>query len=205
MKNLYLRSAVALACALSLAACGGDDDGTMQLRGVVEGVTIDGLVLQNKGGPELKVEPFAGSFVFPDLIAVNTEYDITFKSIPSNATCKMVNGKGKSSTYGIGQIGVSCTLKPHDVKGKIVGLTTEPLVIINGTHRLNIRANQSTFNLRVDPIDEKKPVPMPGQVGETQAYGLSVLQQPPGLTCRIDNAIGIMGKTDVDNILITCN
>ncbi|NHZ61341.1 hypothetical protein [Massilia genomosp. 1] len=202
MKNLYLRSAVALACALSLAACGGDDDGTMQLGGSVQGVTIDGLVLQNKGGPELKVEPFASSFVFPNLIAVNTEYDITFKSIPSNATCKMVNGKGKSSNYGIGQIGVSCTLKPHDVKGKIVGLTSGPLVIINGTYRLTIAANETAFNLTTESADKKTKF---GEVGETQAYGLSVLQQPPGLICRIDNAIGTMGKTDVDNILITCN
>lgn len=203
MKNLYLRSAVALACALSLAACGGDDDGTMQLGGTVQGVTIAGLVLQNKGGPELKVEPFASSFVFPDLIASNTEYDITFKSTPSNATCQIFNGKGKSSIYGVNSASVVCTLKPHDVKGKIVGLTSGPLVIINGTYRLNIPANQTEFNLRVDPKVENKPVP--GQVGETQAYGLSVLQQPPGLTCRIDNAVGVMGTTDVDNVLITCN
>ncbi|NHZ90200.1 hypothetical protein F2P45_14415 [Massilia sp. CCM 8733] len=202
MKNLYLRSAVALACALSLAACGGDDDGTMQLSGAVEGVTIAGLVLQNKGGPDLKVEPFASNFVFPDLIASNTDYDVTIKSAPSNATCKMINGKGKSSAYGIGQIGVSCTLIPHDVKGKIVGLSSGPLVIINGTYRLTIPANQSAFNLTQLDADGKT---KRGEVGETQAYGLSVLQQPPGLTCRIDNAVGTMAKADVDNILITCN
>lgn len=202
MKNLYLRSAVALACALSLAACGGDDDGTMQLGGSVQGVTIAGLVLQNKGGPELKVEPYAGSFVFPDLIASNTEYDITIKSSPSNATCEMINGKGKSSIYGVGSIGVRCTLKPHDVKGKIVGLTNGPLVIINGTYRLSIPANETQFNLTKLDTDNKTKL---GQVGETQAYGLSVLQQPPGLTCRIDNAVGVMGTADVDNVLITCN
>lgn len=202
MKNLYLRSAVALACALSLAACGGDDDGTMQLGGGVQGVTVSGLVLQNKGGPELKIEPFATSFAFPDLIASNTEYDITIKSSPSNATCEMVNGKGKSSIYGVASLGVRCTLKPHDVKGKIVGLTTGPLVIINGTYRLNIAANASTFNLTT--LAEDKTTKL-GQVGETQAYGLSVLQQPPGLTCRIDNAVGTMAKADVDNVLISCN
>jgi hypothetical protein len=201
MKNLYLRSAVALACALSLAACGGDDDGTIQLGGSVEGVTLPGLVLQNKGGPELKVEPFASTFVFPDLIANNTEYDITIKSSPSNANCEMVNGKGKSS-YGVRLMGVRCTLKPHDVKGKIVGLTTGPLVIINGTYRRIIPANATTFNLITESDDKKTKF---GEVGETQAYGLSVLQQPPGLTCRIDNAVGIMGTTDVDNVLITCN
>lgn len=203
MKNLYLRSAVALACALSLAACGGDDDGTMQLGGGVQGVTIAGLVLKNKGGPDLKVEPFASSFVFPDLIAANTDYDIQIVSTPSNATCRIINGKGKSSVYGVGSsIGVICTLIPHDVKGKIVGLTNGPLVIINGTYRMNILANQTEFNLTKLDSDGKTKL---GEVGETQAYGLSVLQQPPGLTCRIDNAVGIMGKADVDNVLITCN
>lgn len=203
MKNLYLRSAVALACALSLAACGGGDDGTMQLGGGVQGVTIPGLVLKNKGGPELKVEPFASSFVFPDLIAANTDYDIQFVSMPTNADCKIINGKGKSSVYGVGSsIGVICTLKPHDVKGKIVGLSSGPLVIINGTYRLNIPANQTEFNLTQLDADGKTKL---GEVGETQAYGLSVLQQPPGLTCRIDNGVGIMGKADVDNVLITCN
>lgn len=203
MKNLYLRSAVALACALSLAACGGDDDGTMQLGGSVQGVTVAGLVLKNKGGPDLKVEPFASTFVFPDLIATNTEYDIKIVSSPSNATCEMINGKGKSSIYGVGSIGVRCTLIPHDVKGKVLGLTGGDLVIINGTYRLKIPANATEFNLTVT-LDDKAKTKV-GQVGETQAYGLSVLQQPPGQTCRIDNAIGTMGKADVDNVLITCN
>lgn len=202
MKNLYLRSAVALACALSLAACGGDDDGTMQLGGGIQGVTVPGLVLKNKGGPELKVEPFASTFAFPDLIASNTEYDIKIVGEPSNAKCEIINGKGKSGAYGLNaSIGVICTLTPHDVKGRIVGLRG-PLVIINGTYRLNIPANATTFNLTVESEDKKTKI---GQVGETQAYGVSVLQQPPGQTCLIENAIGIMGKADVDNILITCN
>ncbi|MDM5180995.1 hypothetical protein PO883_27820 [Massilia sp. DJPM01] len=202
MKNLYLRSAVALSCALSLAACGGDDDGTMQLGGTVENVTVSGLVLQNKGGPELKVEPNVSTFVFPDLIATNTEFDITIKSPPSNATCAMVNGKGKSSVYGVGNITVRCTLIPHDIKGKITGLTSGPLVIINGSYRLSIAANSTEFNMTTLAENKKDKL---GQVGETMAYGLSVLHQPPGLTCRIDNAIGTMGKADVDHILITCN
>ncbi|MDQ1829817.1 hypothetical protein [Massilia scottii] len=202
MKNLYLRSAVALSCALSLAACGGDDDGTMQLGGTVTNVTVSGLVLQNKGGPDLKVEPDATGFVFPDLIATNTEFDITVKSPPSNATCSVENGKGKSSVYGVGRIIVRCTLIPHDLKGKITGLTSGPLVIINGDHRLSIPANNTEFNMTQLAENKKDKL---GQVGETVAYGVSVLQQPPGLTCRIDNAVGTMGKADVDNILITCN
>lgn len=201
MKNLYLRSAVALACALSLAACGGDDNGTMQLGGGVAGVTVSGLVLVNKGGADLKVDAGATSFVFPDLIATNTDFDITIKSSPSNATCQMVNGKGKSSVYGVGSIGVICTLKPHNLKGKVSGLTGGPLTIINGAYRLEIPVNATSFNLTQQGTDGKNI----GEVGETQAYGLSVLTQPPGQTCQIANAIGTMGTTDVDNVLITCN
>ncbi|MCE3607196.1 hypothetical protein LXA47_26880 [Massilia sp. P8910] len=202
MKNLYLRSAVALSCALSLAACGGSDKGTMQLGGTVENVTVAGLVLQNRGGPDLKIEPNANSFAFPDLINANTDFDIKIISPPSNANCEMINGKGKSSAYGVGNIIVRCILIPRDVKGKIVGLTSGPLVIINGSYRLSIPANATAFTLTTLDTDGKTKL---GQVGETVAYGLSVLQQPPGLTCRIDNAMGTMGKADVDNILITCN
>ncbi|CUI05789.1 hypothetical protein [Massilia antarctica] len=202
MKNLYLRSAVALSCALSLAACGGDDKGTWQVGGTVQNVTVSGLVLQNKGGPDLKVEPNVGTFAFPDLINTDTEYDITVKTPPSNASCDVVNGKGKASIYGVRDVAVVCTLRPHDIKGRIVGLTSGPLVIINGAYRLSIPANATDFNMTRPGADEKTKV---GQVGETMAYGLSVLVQPPGLTCRIDNAIGTMGKADIDNILITCN
>ena len=202
MKNLYLRSAVALACAIGLAACGGDDDGTWPLQGAVQGVNMTGLVLQNNGGDDLVVPANASSFTFPKLIAVNDDFNITIKSSPSNATCSVVGAKGTANNYnGVGSIGVVCILVPHNVTGKISGNSTGDMVIINGADRLTVTANTSTFSMTRTGADGKTKI---GTVGEGQPYGIQVLTPPPGLSCRVDNGTGTMGTTDVTNVQITC-
>ena len=67
MKSLTLRSSVALACALTLAACGGGG-GNLLLSGNVYGLTRDGLVLQNNGGAPYVISPSMGTFAFPTLL-----------------------------------------------------------------------------------------------------------------------------------------
>ena len=48
MKNMTLRSSVALLCGAILSACGGSD-GSLQIAGSITGLTKTGLVLVNEG------------------------------------------------------------------------------------------------------------------------------------------------------------
>lgn len=201
MKNLYLRSVVALACALGLAACGGSDNGTIPLGGTVFGVNKTGLVLQNNGGADLPVEPFASSFTFPDLLNQNGDYNVTIKSSPPNATCQILNGRGRATIYGFNRIDVVCILIPHNVSGKVTGNSTGDMVVINGADRVTIPKGKSDFTMTTYGSDGKV---VGGTVGDSQPYGIQVLTPPPGLTCSVENGTGTMGTTDVTNVLITC-
>ncbi len=201
MKNLYLRSAVALACALTLSACGGDDKGTWPINGTVSGVNMSGLILQNNGGPDLTIDANANFFQFPALISTNADYNVTIKAEPTNAKCRVVNPRGRSSIYGIGQIAVVCELVQHKLSGKITGNTSGPTTIVNGADRVTVAANVGDFTLT--KLDDKGVVSS-GTVGEGNPYGVLVLTPPPGKTCSVANGTGIMGKDDVSNVLVTC-
>ena len=201
MKNLYLRSVVALACALGLAACGGDDNGTIPLQGTVSGVNKEGLVLQNNNGADLAVAPFSSIFTFPDLLNQNGDYNVTIKSSPPNASCQIFNGRGRATIYGLNRIDVICTLIPHNVSGKVTGNSTGDMVVINGADRVTIPKGKSDFTMTVYGTDGKA---ISGTVGDSQPYGIQVLTPPPGLTCNVANGTGTMGTTDVTNVLITC-
>jgi hypothetical protein len=191
MKSSFLRASIALACALSLSACGGSS-GQLLLGGTAYNVTKTGLVLQNNGGDDLAI-PANGtvSFYFDKLIQVDEAYNVTVKSVPSNVqSCTITNGTGRSA-YNVTNVYVMCTLKTHALKGTVTGNTAGDLVLVNGSDKVTVPANTSTFSM--------------APVGEDSPYGVTILTQPSnGQTCTVANGTGTMGTTDVTNIAVTC-
>lgn len=200
MKSLYLRSGLALACALSLSACGGGS-GTLVLSGAVVGLAKDGLVLQNNG-KFLPVPAGAIAFQFPDLLSNDEAFDITISSQPTNgkATCTVVNGKGTTSSFNPINIVVSCVTVSYDLSGHVTGLDKGGLVLVNGSNQVNVAAGATSFSMtHLDAAGK----PASGQVADGAPYGLAVLTQPDGRTCSISNGSGTM-TGPVDNVQITC-
>jgi len=197
MKSSILRAGVvALACALGLSACGGGS-GDLYLAGAVVNVTKDGLVLQNNGGDDTAVVAPYTSFQFGNRVSTDDQFNITVKSIPSNANeCVVNNGKARANYYTIGQISVTCSIKQHALTANIVGLTTSGLVIINGADRHDVPAGTQTVQMAT--------------VNEDGAYGVTVLQQPSGQACTVsggggaNNGTGTMGATETTTVTITC-
>lgn len=190
MKSLYLRTgAVALACALGLAACGGSS-GQLLLGGTVAGVTKDTLVLQNNGAHDMTITG-SGTFYFNDLIGIDQQYNVTVKSVPSNVDhCDLANASGRSA-FNVTNIVVSCVLKTHTVSASVSGLAgATGLVVVNGSTQIPVPADNSSFPL--------------GKIGEDQPYGFAVLTQPAGRICSIANGSGTMGSADISNVAITC-
>jgi hypothetical protein len=202
MKSLYLRSGLALACALGLSACGGSDD-NLQLGGAVYGLTKEGLVIQNNGGTPLTIRAFAGSFVFPDMVGSDSDFNITIQTQPVSSDCKVVNGKGKAGAYGIFAVEIQCTTFSFDLGGKITGLDSDGLVLINGRDRKTIPAGATTFTMNTGVLKADGKT-YEGQVPDGQPYGITVFQQPAGRTCTVTNGTGIMGGTALDNVVVTC-
>jgi hypothetical protein len=190
MKSSYLRAGVvALACALGLAGCGGSS-GQLELGGTVTGVTKDTLVLQNNGGHDLTLKA-SGTFFFNDLIGVDEQYNVTVKSIPSNVDhCDVFGGSGRSA-FNVTNVQVVCYLKVHKLGGDITGLgNASGLVVVNGTDKVTVAAGATHFEMT--------------PVGEDSAFGVSVLQSPPGLSCTASNFSGIMAQADIENVAVNC-
>ncbi|MEN3275409.1 MAG: hypothetical protein V7631_1199 [Massilia sp.] len=187
-----LRAGIALACALSLSACGGSD-GDLYLTGTANGVTKPGLVLTNNGGSDLAVDQ-SGRFQFADLVETDSRYDVRVKSVPANVEkiedCVVSNGTGRA-VFNVTNIVVNCTIRQWDLGGTVIGLDgASGLVLVNGTNRVEVPANATEFKM--------------ARVSEESPYGVSVLEQPGGRTCSVENGSGIMQAGNVANIVVRC-
>lgn len=232
MKKNYLRSCVALACALSMTACGGSGN-DMVLYVSVFGVTMDGLTLSNNGGPALAVPKNATIASFPELVGEDSNFDVKVVSDPPNATCVPVNGKGKTGSYSPNNISVVCTIKTYDLGGKITGLRGNELILVNGSDRKTFNGADSVFNTDTQTYEQVFTMTIPGTpavaatattpaipataatglVTEGSPYGVLIFQQPTTGTCKVETAgsppvstgVGIVPHGPVTSIMIQCN
>lgn len=200
MKSLTLRSSVALACALSLAGCGGSS-GTLLLGGQVYGLTRDGLVLQNNGGTPLAVPANASVFSFPELMGSDQDYNVTVQSAPPSAVCTPSFNKGRTGAFNVTSIVVTCITNTYELGGTISGLDASGLVLINGADRQEISAGATSFTMTRLKADGSY---ASGKVGDGSPYGVTVLTQPAGRTCTVLNGVGTMGAGAVNSIQVKC-
>lgn len=189
MKSLILRSSVALACALSLAACGGSS-GSLLLGGSIFGLTKPGLVLQNKGGAPLTISAGQTTFSFPELLGNDQDFDVTIQTQPTAAVCSMAFGKGRTGAYNVTSVQVSCITNSYTLGGNVSGLDVDGLVLVNGSDRLAVPANAGSFTFA-------------NKVFDGAPYGVTVLTQPSGRTCSVANGAGTM-TGPVATVQVTC-
>lgn len=200
MKSLYLRSSVAMTCALILVACGGGSENLL-LGGKVYGLTKPGLVLQNNGKTPLAVPPGTGQFSFPGLIGTDEGYDVTIQSQPASAVCTMRHGKGTSGAYSVVSVEVYCITNSYELGGNISGLDSTGLVLVNGSDRQEIPAGATTFTMNRTNADGSY---ASGKVADGAPYGVTILTQPAGRTCSVTNGVGTMGSAPVASIQVNC-
>lgn len=190
MKSMFLRSGAVLACALTLASCGGGS-GNLLLGGAIVGLTREGLVLQNNGANDLTVPAGASSFAFPTLIGTDSEYNVTVKSSPASAVCTASNNKGKAANFDVNTVVITCVTNTYNLGGSVTGLRSDGLVLVNGPDRVAVPAGATSFKL--------------SKVGDGSPYGVTVLVQPAPQNCTVSNGTGTMGAADVNNIQVSCN
>jgi hypothetical protein len=128
---------------------------------------------------------------FPTLLATDASFNITLKTVPDNVQCTVNNGSGKINYFTQLQATVSCFNTPYDLGGTVTGLTSGVLVLANGSATVSLPAGTSSWKFT-------------GQVSNGAAYGISVLNQPAGLTCTVANASGTMPTANVTNVAVTC-
>lgn len=187
MKRMYVAGAVALA----LTACGGGGKAQFTIGGAITGLVYDGMVLASNG-QTLAVPKNATTFAMPKQIGYGDYYDITIATQPAHQECVVSYGRDSAGhTASINAL-VSCAVLAHPIGGKITGLTGTGLVLINGSlgGTLTAAANATSYKL--------------SSVAFGSTYGVTVLTQPAGQTCTVQNATGTMGDAEVSNIDVTC-
>jgi hypothetical protein len=192
MKSLYTRSMLALACAATLVACGGSDDGNLLLGGSVAGLYKTGLQLKN-GGATVDVAAGATAFSFATLIPSESSYDVQISLQPKNAVCTVVNGTGKASNFNITTVGISCKTDQYALGGSIAGITGAGLILNNGSDSIAVPAGDSAFTFGA-------------KVDHGSAYGVTVRQQPAGQTCAVvgNSGNGEMAALAVTSVQVSC-
>ena len=196
MKNLYLRSMLAAACAVTLAACGGSG-GNLYLSGQVSNLTKDGLILLNNG-ERLPVSAGQTSFVFTKLVNTDDRYDISIAQQPKGAVCTITNGAGKASSYTVTTAFVSCQTNSYPLSGTITGLTADGLTLAIG-------------NTTTSPLKGSTSYTFPN-VNDGIAYNISIATYPAGLTCSFvgsasangRDVVGTMGSAATTGATLNC-
>ncbi|NVI84230.1 hypothetical protein [Janthinobacterium sp. BJB401] len=196
MKNLYLRSMLAAACAATLAACGGSG-GNLYLQGTVGGLAKDGLILQNDG-ERLPVPAGQGQFVFTKLVKNDDRYDITIAQQPKGAVCTIINGVGKASSYSVTTAQVICKTNTYPLRGTVTGLSADGLRLVMGPNGTTLLAGATAYEF--------------ASVDDGAAYGISILAQPTGLKCRFQGSssadgsdtVGTMGSAATTAATLDC-
>ena len=189
MKNVYLRSMLAAACAATLAACGGSG-GNLYLSGRIVDLAKDGLILLNSG-ESLPVLAGQSQFVFTKLVKTDDSYNITIAQQPKGAKCTITSGSGKASSYSVSTAVVSCITDQYTLGGSISGLTASGLVLANGKSQVKPDANSTKFVF-------------PNTVGDGSRYTVNVVQNPSGLACTVSNPVGTMGSSNNETVVVNC-
>lgn len=192
MKSMTMRCAAFALCATTLAACGGSGGGSIPLGGNIVGLNRSGLVLENKG-KELVIEATSDSaFTFKELVESDSEFEILVKTNPKGQVCTPSNNKGRANYYSYTQTRITCDTDKYTLSGTVNGLKGSGLVLANGATTVAVPANASTFTFGKT---------VPNQL----TYGVTVLSQPAGQTCTVQNGAGIMPIGDKNDVIITCN
>lgn len=211
MKFSLIRPASMLAMALVLASCGGGGDDDFTVAGSVEGLDYPGLVL-TMNGTDINVAPPAKageavSFTFPNKLEYGDTYEVRVKTDPDHQNCAVHNEAPLSTAGTAGQLAVinarfKCFIDVHNIGGTVTGLTKDNtgLVLANGstTGTSQIVPPEANTTGAAFPYALLVPVPY------GQTYGVTIVTQPKGAVCTVQNPTGTMGDVDITNINIDC-
>ncbi len=178
--------------ALLLSGCWDDDTRVVffRLGGAITGLNSEGLVLGN-GTNRLPVSAGASAFTMTDSVREGTGYSVTVVTQPTGLTCTVSHGSGTMPASNVSSVVVTCAENAYSLGGTVTGLTLAGLVLSNGSDRLTVAANATSFTL-------------PAKVTYSSHYAVAVDSQPVGLTCTLSQNVGTMPASDVDNVEVAC-
>lgn len=160
---------------------------THTVGGTVSGLTGTGLVLQNNG---TNFTPVAadGSFTFSSSLGEGAPYNVSVLTQPDGQTCTVSNNSGTANAD-ISNVTVNC-VTTYSIGGAVSALVGTGLVLQNnGADDLAFSAN-GAFSFAT-------------QLAAGAAYNVTVLTQPSGSSCTVQNGTGTANAT-VTTVVVDC-
>ena len=205
MKSVYPRAGLALLCAVILSACGGGNDGNLQLAGSITGLNKPGLVLINKNtGEKLPIALGATSFLFTRYLSTDENFNVQIETDPTGAKCTASENINRANVFTSVRVQISCVVNPWTLGGVVKGLAddgvagnTDGVTLANGPDTVYVPPS-TTAGADV-------PFSFASFVGDGAPFGVTVLAQPASRTCTVaDPSTGLMPAGNYDKLVITC-
>jgi len=162
--------------------------------GTIDNLAGSGLVLQNNGGGDVRLDSGATSFTFAPAPS-GTQYNVTVAAQPTGPAqaCTVGNPSGTVGGENVSNVLVSCVTTEFSIGGTVTGLNGAGLQLQNnGGEVLSIAANG--------------PFKFPTSLPNGAAYNVIVILQPntPNQSCLATNSAGIVNGADVTTIQVDC-
>lgn len=223
MKFSLVPKALALAAAVTLVSCGGGGKATFPIN-----VTVDGLVYPNlvmtTNGQSYKVDPPGRDadgkirqvkFVFPNEIEYGTVYNVVPNPNPAHQSC--VNSPfpvtGTAGQLAVIDIRYVCSIIAYPLSGAVKGLTGTGLVIANGSTGGTVPV-APVVDANNKPTGADTVFQLPVDIPFASTYGVTILTQPAGQTCKLTGGANGTGAGTIDeaieaaggvkNFVVTC-
>ena len=164
-------------------------DKSYAIGGPITGLSSNGLELTN-GSDHLFVASNQTSFQLPS-VAFMSSYNVTVTTQPTGQTCMVSNGSGTMGAGPVNTVVVTCSTNSYTLSGTITGLTSTGLVLTDGTDQVHPAAGAHTFS-------------MPSGIPYNSPYAVTVVTQPPGVSCTVTNGSGTMPGGDVGTVQVAC-
>jgi hypothetical protein len=190
-QSMLVRSKLAVALALGLAACGGKDGAG--IGGTLSGLAAGQVVALSDNNTDALTLEANGTFQFPTDLASGAPYSVAVVGQPSGQVCEVANGAGTVDSSGdaVTNVAVAC-VTTSSLGGTVSGLAAGTAVTLsNGTVLLPVTTNGAFA--------------FPGVLVAGTNYEVTVATQPLGQTCAVVNGTGAITAASVNAVGVTCS
>jgi uncharacterized repeat protein (TIGR03803 family) len=165
---------------------------TYTISGSVSGLTSGAHVILQVNGSDSTTVSANGSFSFPTPIPYNTSYAVAVLTQPTGLTCTVSAGSGTVNLSNVAGVLIACATSLYTISGTVSGLSNGAQVTVqnNGADSITVVAN--------GPFGFLTAIPYNG------SYVVTVLVQPPALTCIVSGGSGPHITANV-SVSITCS
>jgi trimeric autotransporter adhesin len=163
--------------------------------GTIGHLAGSGLVLQNNGGSDLRLDSGAVSFTFPPAPS-GTQYNVTVAAQPTGPAQQCTVTANPSGTIGgenVTSVQVDCVTTEFSIGGTVTGL-----------HGIGLQLQNNGGE--VLSITGDGPFKFPTSLPNNATYNVIVVTQPntPTQACLATNNIGVVNNADVTTIAVDC-